>query len=46
MQDANYAMSGSGEDTGGVKDVLIGRTNGEQKQLLLVALRQSMQVLT
>ena len=31
MQDANYAMSGSGEDTGGVKDVLIGRTNGGTK---------------
>ena len=31
MQDANYAMSGSGEDTNGTGDVLIGRGNGATK---------------
>jgi hypothetical protein len=31
MPDANYAMSGSGEDTGGTGDVLIGRMNGGTK---------------
>jgi hypothetical protein len=31
MPDANYAMSGSGEDTDGAGDVLIGRANGGTK---------------
>jgi hypothetical protein len=31
MPDANYAMSGSGEDTDGAGDVLIGRGNGATK---------------
>ena len=31
MEDANYAMSGSGEDTDGAGDVTIGRPNGGTK---------------
>jgi hypothetical protein len=33
MPDANYAMSGSGEDTDGAGDVLIGRANGGTKTM-------------